>query len=455
MYTTLPDEERDQTQQRPRRRAKRRKGRNNSPTLPLIFLAGIFAGMILVGGVMLLSRRVNLSVTQRQDGGFMVPYSGDAEVNDEASPDYALPAYQGDSSGLSIGFSAHSGEEFSATELYQHCYPSTVSLTVYAGKSAAYGSGMIVTSDGYLLTCAHVVADSQSCTVALTDGREFEAQLVGSDLPTDLAILKIDAKDLPAVEFFDSEKAEIGETVYAIGDPVRPEYRGTLTNGILSGVDRQVNSKNGVMRLLQITAPINSGNSGGPLFNAWGQVLGVVNMKLSRPDGGTSIENMGMAIPSRTVQSVVKELVTHGEVKRAVLGITCQPINQALSHIGGVPEGLWVTTIDEYSDCGAQGIQVGDIITAADGKEVSSVLQFRDIIEGRKPGDTVTLTVWRDEALLERLEEIKAAEEASGSAPPEAAAADPADGSGSTSEEEFEYHFHRLGDIQVKLVEAQ
>jgi serine protease Do len=165
-------------------------------------------------------------------------------------------------------------------------------------------------------------------------------------------------------------------------------------------------------------------------------------MKLSRSDIPVSIENMGMAIPSRTVKSVVEELVQNGKVVHAVLGITCQEMDQTRAHMVQVPEGLWITTINSASDVAKHDIQVGDLITAVNGQPVNTVLQFRDATSGKAPGDKVKLTLWRDEALLEELERLKA--EASSSA----------EESASASREPYEYHFEELGDVEVKLVDS-
>ena len=431
---------------RPRRRARRSKARSPLPSL-LSGLLGVVLGIALVLGAFTVRDRIVRSLPGRfgqsgaEDGGS--PYGVDPEVNQEANSAYSLPSYGGDASHLTIDFAPHSGEALPPAELYQRVRDAVVSLTVYAGRSAAYGSGMILTPDGYVLTCAHVVADSQSCTVALTDGRELEAELVALDEQTDLAVLKIDAEGLPTVEFTDSDKAVVGESVYALGDPVRPEFRSTFTDGMISGLNRSVSSRNGVMRLIQITAPVNSGNSGGPVFNAWGQVLGVVNMKINRPDLDVSVENMGMCIPSRTVKSVVEELVRTGSVQRTMLGITCQSINEAQAHVSNIQEGLWITTIHPASDVANHDIQVGDIITAVNGTPVSSVLEFRDATAGVAPGESVTLTLWRDEALVQRLKEIQEAMDSSASV------------SEPDRDEEFAYHFEKLGDVKVKMVDSE
>ncbi|MCD8008953.1 MAG: trypsin-like peptidase domain-containing protein, partial [Clostridiales bacterium] len=253
----------------PRRRARRRTPRRPArwPNALLSVLVGVLLGVILCRAGQYAAYRT--WVTENGDAygdDFDYDYD-DVETNDEASQEYSLPLYTGDSSGLTITLNAPAETELTAAELYEQELPATVSITVYAGSSAAYGSGMILTADGYILTCAHVIEDSERATVTTSDGDEYEAPLVGSDAQTDLAVLKVQAEGLTAVEFADSEQLVIGETVYSIGDPLGPQFRSSLTNGIISGLNRQVSSNGYSMTLIQTTAAVNSGNSGGALFN--------------------------------------------------------------------------------------------------------------------------------------------------------------------------------------------
>lgn len=367
------------------------------------------------------------------DGDFDFGHSGDVETNEEASNSYSLPQYQGDSSGLTIDLqSGGSGTALSRTELYEKDLPTTVSITVYAGTSAAYGSGMILTEDGYVLTCAHVIDNTESAAVTTSDGTEYQATLVGSDPQTDLAVLKIEAHGLTPAQFASSDDLVIGEEVCAIGDPLGPQFRSSLTNGIISGLNRQVSSNGYAMTLIQTTAPVNSGNSGGPLFNSRGQVIGVVNMKMSSTADTASIDNMGLAVPSTIVKEIVETLAAEGSVSRAVLGISCYPIDKATANIYGMPEGLWITNIDENSDCQKQGILIDDIITEVDGIPVSSVSDFKALTADFEIGDTVTLTIWRDSEQDQ--------EDGSSSA--------------STEEESESHHYEYYGEITVALVSS-
>ncbi|MCD7837852.1 MAG: trypsin-like peptidase domain-containing protein [Clostridiales bacterium] len=416
-----------------RHRARRKKHRPARwPNLLLSVLVGVLVGVILCrAGQYLVYRSL---VTENGDAygdDFDYDYD-DVETNDEASQDYSLPLYTGDSSGLTITLNDPAEAELTAAELYEQELPATVSITVYAGSSAAYGSGMILTEDGYILTCAHVIEDSERATVTTSDGTEYEATLVGSDAQTDLAVLKIEAEGLTAVEFADSEQLTIGETVYAIGDPLGPQFRSSLTDGIISGLNRQISSNGYSMTLIQTTAAVNSGNSGCPLFSSSGQVVGVVNMKMSSSSSTASIDNMGLAVPSATVEEIVETLATEGAVRRAVLGISCYSVSSVSAQIYDVPEGLWVATIDSASDCAAQGLQVDDIITQVNGVDISTVSDFQTVTADLEVGDTVTLTIWRE---------------------PETEAEE-ADGSVSTEAGDDGYHYEYYGEITVALIDS-
>ncbi len=363
----------------------------------------------------------------------------DVETNEESDDSYSIAPYEGDTSTLSITLVSKEGKTaLDYEELYEQCLPYTASITVYAGSSAAYGSGVVLTQDGFILTCAHVIDDMESATVTVYDGNTYDALLVGSDAQTDLAILKIEAEDLVPAEFGDSSELQIGETVCAIGDSLGVQFQSTLSEGIVSGLNREVSSNGYSMVLLQTTAAVNSGNSGGPLLNEFGQVVGIVNMKMSSSSSsGPTVDNMGFAIPSATVKDIVEGLASNGSIDRAVLGISCYGIDATSSVMSGLPEGLWVTSIQSGSLCGEGGLLEGDIITAVNGEAVNSVADFQSVTYGYQPGDTVTLTIWRDEDLTARI-----------------AAADASFDSATEDESTSEYNFTLYGDIEVELVSS-
>ena len=208
-------------------------------------------------------------------------------------------------------------------EIYEENIPSVVSIATQTRSGSASGTGVVLTADGYIVTNAHVVENAVSATVLLTDGRELEAQLVGADTISDLAVLRVEASDLDPAEFGDSGALRVGDSVAAIGDPLGVGLRGTLTNGIVSAINRDVNVGGRTMTLIQTNAAINSGNSGGPLINCYGQVIGIITLKIGDNASSAGVEGIGFAIPSSTVQQIVNQLMEQGYVSgRPSLGLT-------------------------------------------------------------------------------------------------------------------------------------
>ena len=293
------------------------------------------------------------------------------------------------------------GEELTLQELYESCARSIVSITGYSNESSQFGyywgSGIVMSRDGLILTNTHLLEDCDSATVTLSDGSSFDALLVGADATSDIAVLKIDAKGLQPAHFADSATLRVGDRVCAIGNPLGEEFNLTLTEGIVSGLDRSVGQYGRNVTAIQNTAAINEGNSGGALLNMYGQVVGVTNMKMSAPLGEVSIEGMGLAVPSALAKSVADSLILYGEVRgRTALGITVGPIPaQAASHYD-IPQGLYVSAVSENSDAAAQGVQAGDIMTAVNGEALTGTDQIFRAKDGLKVGDTIRFTFWRD-----------------------------------------------------------
>ena len=257
---------------------------------------------------------------------------------------------------------------------------------------AGEGSGIIFSEDGYIVTNAHVVDGATSLKAILSDGTTYEAELVGSDTLTDLAVLKIDATGFTPAEFGNSDELVMGQEVLAIGNPGGEQFSGSLTGGIVSGLNRSVGeySSNG-MTYIQTDAAINPGNSGGALVNQYGQVVGINSAKIS----ATGYEGLGFAIPAETAQPVISDLIEYGYVKdRAMLGISGQFIDSLTGRFYGLPQGEYVGALNS-AEAQASGLQVGDVITAIDGAELTSETVLRSAINAKKPGETVELTVYR------------------------------------------------------------
>ncbi|MGM9537727.1 MAG: S1C family serine protease [Candidatus Onthomonas sp.] len=290
--------------------------------------------------------------------------------------------------------SARGLEPLSYQELYAKCLPSTVSITVISDEGIGTGTGIVMTGDGYILTCNHVIEGGRTCRVTTSDDETYEALLVGGDAQTDLAVLKIEAEGLTPAEFGDSDELTVGDEALAIGDPLGTELRGTLTNGIISAINRNVTVNSYSMTLLQTTAALNSGNSGGPLINIYGQVVGVNNMKMNSTV--VTVEGLGFAVPTSVVREIVPTLASQGKVSRPVLGITCYGIDQETAERNGEPvTGLRVASVNQGSDAYAQGLETGDYITAVNGISVVSVDEVKEIIQDLSIGDTVEVDVYR------------------------------------------------------------
>jgi len=267
------------------------------------------------------------------------------------------------------------------------------------------GTGIIMTEDGYIVTNAHVVYDTSeykcgaatSVSVVLSDETEYEAEVMGCDVETDIAVLKIKAKDLKAAEFGDSSDLKVGELVIAIGNPLGFELFGSVTSGIVSAVDRQITVNEKQMKLIQTDAAINSGNSGGPLLNSCGQVIGINSSKISSGYGsGASVEGLGFAIPISEARTIIDDLINYGYVTgRPQIGIQTQNVSDTISRFYGIPVGVYVVSVSEGSSAEFAGIKQGDVIIGAQGKAVKNLDELNEIKNKYKAGDEITLTISR------------------------------------------------------------
>lgn len=277
---------------------------------------------------------------------------------------------------------------------------------------ASEGSGIIMSEDGYIITNAHVVEGATSLKVMTSDGETYEAQLIGSDTVTDLAVVKINATGLTAAEFGSSEDLRVADKVMAIGNPGGHELSSSVTIGYVSALNRAIanNTTGYTMEYIQTDAAINPGNSGGALINKYGQVVGINSAKIS----ATGYEGLGFAIPIDTAQPIISDLIQYGYVKdRAVLGISGQFIDSMTGRFYGLPQGEYVAQLNS-SEAQASGLQVGDVITAIDGQQLDSESTLRSAILSKKPGDTVTLQVYRSSTQQSATVELKLSEYSAG-----------------------------------------
>lgn len=285
--------------------------------------------------------------------------------------------------------------------IYQENIQSIVSIWGDAGTSYSFGTGVVMSADGYIITNTHVIDGCSSVEVILQDDSRYEALLVGMDVPTDLAVLKIDAQDLHPAVFGNSDELRVGDAAVAIGNPLGQELRGTMTDGIISAINRDVDVDGYSMVLIQTTAALNSGNSGGALINAYGQVVGITNMKMSAYDD--TVEGLGFAIPTTTVKRVVEDLIRQGYVSgEPTIGITCHTITQEMAEEYDLPLGVYVDSVQQDSNAKKQGIFPGDVIVEANGQSITTIEELLALKEGMEAGDVIHFRLWRSGGYLER-----------------------------------------------------
>ena len=300
--------------------------------------------------------------------------------------------------------SVDTGKVLTPSEVYAQNVNSTVGITTsittnyfgYQTTSAAAGSGFILTQDGYILTNYHVVEGSNSIKVTTYDGTSYDAQLIGYDESNDIAVLKIDASDLTPVVLGDSDTLNVGDSVVAIGNPLG-ELTFSLTTGVVSALDRPVTLSTGTtMNLIQTDCAINSGNSGGALFNLYGEVIGITNAKYSSSGSSSeaSIDNIGFAIPIDQVRSIFESIITNGYIVKPYIGVTVSDVSSE-SQSYGLPQGAAVRSVTENGPAAEAGLQENDIITAVNGETITGSNDLVKLVKASAAGDTLELTVYR------------------------------------------------------------
>ena len=304
-----------------------------------------------------------------------------------------------------------SSKELTAAEVYAANVNSTVGIvtslvtTNFWGQQttgAAAGSGFIFTDDGYILTNYHVVEGATSITVSTYDGTSYDATLIGYDESNDVAVLKIDAEGLTPVVIGDSDKLNVGDNVVAIGNPLG-ELTFSQTSGIISALDREVTMSSGTsMDLIQTDCAINSGNSGGALFNMHGEVIGITNAKYSSSSSSSSasIDNIGFAIPINHVYSIVTSIIENGYIEKPYIGVSVLTVSEETQKYG-LPGGASVQSVTKESPAEQAGLQVNDIITAVNGEEITSSNDLVKAVRACNPGDELKLTVYRQGETME------------------------------------------------------
>ena len=357
----------------------------------------IFLGIMAVVAVVV----VLAAIFWQRDDGYHDSYDGSGDNDASSIVDIfgdhrtTIPRYTDYDPTLKLDIVSGHGPELTAQEVYAKVNPTTVLVVAEQGESASVGTGVIMTADGYVITNAHVISGGEDCWVVLASGVNYDARLVGYDSDEDLAVLKLEnAQDLPVAEFGNSDLAVVGDRVYAIGNPLGIELRGTLTEGILSAINRDVELEGRILNVLQTTAALNNGNSGGPLINRYGQVIGINTLKMSgtgAPDEAT-VEGLGFALPISSASFVINDIIADGKFHGTpTLGIMVATYDTE-------DGGTIVAAVEVAAGSAAEeaGVETGDIILAVNGQEITTTAELMAIRRQHTIGDTLTLTILRD-----------------------------------------------------------
>ncbi|MGM9553049.1 MAG: S1C family serine protease [Faecousia sp.] len=374
----------------PQKPKKEKKGFSAGKAVALGLCCAIIGGAMGFGGA-LLGNHLAADEKTTGKGNTSVVYEGERETN-------VINTVRVDTN-----------EMKTAAEVYAENVNSTVGITTsittnywgYQTTSAASGSGFILTEDGYLLTNYHVVEGSNSIKATMYDGTAYDATLIGYDASNDIAVLKIEAQGLTPVVLGDSDNMNVGDPVVAIGNPLG-ELTFSLTQGAVSALDREVTLSSGTtMNLIQTDCAINSGNSGGALFNLYGEVVGITNAKYSSNSmSEASIDNIGFAIPINSVRSIVESIIENGYIAKPYIGVTVANVTDEMQSYG-LPKGAAVRGVVENSPAEEAGLKTNDIITAVNGEEISGQSDLVKYVKAAAVGDKLKLRIYRQGETLE------------------------------------------------------
>ncbi len=333
-------------------------------------------------------------------GIFVAVASGIAARKTEAPGASSLSIVTGDNSGIKNVANKKTGEKMSVPDIYDTVSPSVVSI-ICTSKSnglqsatTSSGSGVILTKDGYIATNNHVIDGASIITVKTIAGQSLDAQVVGADARTDLAVLKVECdKELPYADLGDSAALRVGDMALAIGNPLKEELVSTLTVGYISAINRTMIIDERQMTMLQTDAAINPGNSGGALINVYGQVIGITTAKST----GYDVEGLGFAIPINEAIPVIESIIEHGYVTgRPLVGITGIDVTESIAAVNDLPVGVYVDSVVSGGAADEGGIKPGDVIVKFDGKKIENVDQINAIRDEHKVGDKIEVTVSRN-----------------------------------------------------------
>ncbi|MDR0983664.1 MAG: trypsin-like peptidase domain-containing protein [Ruminococcus sp.] len=406
------------------KKSKRSKNKGNKKLRKLVFeIVAITAAVLIVATGSVIGYRYIDDNFLSDDGG---NYSGEVSPNSNNNGESgaAIAPYSGGDAGEVLTLSDARENPLSAPEIYNKVITSTVGIESEFSNGVGMGTGIVMTADGYIITNAHVVENTyttsqgffgqsyqtqtenaKNITVTMSDEKtKYNAVLVGKDSESDIAVIKVEASDLVPAEFGDSTKLMVGEDVIAIGNPLSYDLFGTLTKGVVSALNRQVTINDKAMNLIQTDTAINSGNSGGPLINCYGQIIGINSAKMSSnymSSGSASVEGLAFAIPISSAQSIINDLITNGYVTgRPKLGIVCQTYNSQ-SRTSEVISGAIVLSVTADGAADKSGVKIGDIVVGINDEKVTTAEEVIAIKNKYNAGDTITLNIIRDNRTMD------------------------------------------------------
>ena len=373
---------------------KKKKGWTAGKVIALALVCALLGGACGIGGIVLLGEKLGWNTPSDP-----VVWAPSDPIEETGGSQIQV----GDRDHTTVDeITVPTGELMTPAQVYKKYVGSTVGITTmtttnywgYQTEAAASGSGFVLSKDGYILTNFHVIENSTSVTVTDYSGNQYDAVIVGYDESYDVAVLKIDATDLQPVVLGKSSDMEVGDQVIAIGNPLG-ELTFSLTGGLISALNREVTMSTGqVMDLIQTDCAINSGNSGGPLFNLYGEVIGITNAKYSSSSSGVSVDNIGFAIPIDDVKSIVTSIMEKGYVSKPYIGVSVTDVSEeAISF--GLPQGAAVKTVEPDGPAAAGGLRVNDIITHLNGEKVTGSTDLVRKVGSLTPGETAEFTVYR------------------------------------------------------------
>ena len=383
-----------------------RTGKTSPPKNRRGLVAVLLVIVIFLGGIVSALSLLNIRLFQklRKDTDTPEPsfWLSDGETEAVSSQDASAPTRQHGSMELQLEPTPASVENIpqagglSLQKIYEGAISSVVSISCTTTGGSASGTGVILSDNGYIVTNCHVVEDAVQLQVLLQDGSKLPASIIGLDAVSDLAVLQISAQNLTPAKFGDSSALRVGDAVVAIGDPLGAELRGTMTDGIVSAINRDITTGGRTMTLIQTNAALNSGNSGGPLLNCYGQVIGINTMKIGDYMNDAGVEGLGFAIPSTTVKEIVDQLIAQGYVSgRPSLGFTGQTVTAFDRLYYGIPQGVCITSVKEDSDASAKGLTPGDILLQLNGIRISDLDSLQTLLYSLNAGDTVEAVIYR------------------------------------------------------------